>query len=272
MSFTTDNTIEVRLNSELGTDRVSGGTSASWTTRFSSPVTFNPNEFLHMAVRNASAPNTCPQFATNELSYSVLQEGESEEVLTVDQTTVWNSTTEFLAALQTALNALTTVDVTVALDTASKRVSITNNSAGYLRLNRGDYAPFWDKLGYTESQETSSGYIEIASLGVLLSEKVTRLIRTQRYYICCTNTFKNAKTADNDFSEILCTVDIENEFGSYSSEQYNYLYWHQLNDSNSVPSLTFYLLDDQRREIEYLSGGGVCMDLLLKVVPQDQAP
>ena len=272
MSFTTDNVIEVRLNSEVEGDRGVGGTTSDWTTVFSNPVQFTPNDFLHLAARNASAPNTCPQFATNEISYSVLQEGETVQVLTIPQTRVFGSTSDFLTYFQTALNALTTVDVTIALDADTKLVSITNNSAGYLRLNRGIYAPFWNKLGFTAAQETASDYIELASLGVLLSRKVSRLIRTQRYYVCCKNTFKNAKTANDDFSEILCTIDIENEFGSYSSEQYNYLYWHQINDSNVLSGLSFYLLDDQRRPIEYLSGGGVCLDLLLKVVPQNEIP
>lgn len=258
-----DNTIEIYINSMI--DKRPQDTPADFLVDFDTSIRLTNQAVYQIAVKTASAPNTCPQFAENERSCIVLQEGESNQEVEIAVDRIYASTSDFLADLQTKLNALTTVDVSIAVDTDTNKASITNNSAGYLRLIRtGNSAKFWDKVGFTVEQETSTGYIEIASSAVLLSQRVPLMIRTQRYYLACRDVYNNAITKDSNYSQIIAVIDIDGSWGTYNSEQMNYLWYHDITNSNNIDSLSFYLLDDQRRPIQDLYVGGVQLSLIIK--------
>ena len=260
MTFSpSDNTIEIYINSLI--DKRAQDTPADFLVDFDTSLRLINQAEYQIAVKTAAAPNTCPQFAQNELISTVLQEGQSNQEILIQVDRVYASTSDFLTDLQTKLNALSDVDVTISQDSNTKKVLLTNNSAGYIRLIS---SKFWEKVGFTVDQETSQGYIEIASTASLLSAKVTLMIRTQRYFLCCRNVYNNAVTKDNNYSQIIAVIDIEGSYGTYNSEQMNYLWYHDITNSNNIDSLSFYLLDDQRRPIQNLYVGGVQLSLIVK--------
>lgn len=262
MSFAKDDTIELYINSTI--DKREGDTEASFTVDFSDPVRIGNQKSLKMAVKTLACPNTCPQFANDEIAYSVEQEGYPKANLFIDQTRVFPSVADFLTYLQASLNALTGVNLSIVQNANTKKVEITNNSSGYIRLFLSEHPKFWRKLGYEVIQENEPNYLEISSSGLAVSLKVTRLIRTQRYYLACPDVYNNAKTKDSNFSTIISAIDLETAWGSYNSEQMPFLYFHDLTNSNNLDSLTFRLLDDERRQVERLEGGGVQIGLILK--------
>lgn len=252
-----DDTMEVYINSQH--DKLETDTLSNFTVRFSSSIQIPNGRTLKLAVKNWSVPNTMAQFAEDERKITVLQEDETQASLTIPSDRVFNSTADFITYLGTQLNTLTNVDVTLVQDTNTRKLSFTNNSVGkYIRLIA---SPFWKKMGFS----ASTGYTEIAGEATVLSNKLPVLIRTQRVYLCCPNVFYNAKTKDTNFSEIIATLDLEAGYGSFNSEEANYLYYHGLTNKNNIDSLRFYLMDDKRRRISDLEGGSVNISLILQL-------
>lgn len=256
-----DNTIEIYINSVI--DKRPQDTPADFLVDFDTSIRLENQKTYQLAVKTIAAPNTAPQFADEELNFSVLQEGETQENLSIQVDRIYNSTPDFLTDIQGKLNALTGVNVTIAQDANTRRVRITNNATGYIRLFS---SKFWKKVGFTVDQETSTGYIEIPASGNILSANATLLIRTQRYLLCSRNVYNNAIVKENNYSQVVAIIDLENSWGSYNSEQLNYLYYHDMTNSNNIDSLSFFLLDDQRRPIQDLYVGGVQLSLIIKKV------
>lgn len=254
-----DDSIELYINSLI--DKRPQDTPSDFLIDFSTSIRLENQQSYQIAVKTFAAPNTAPQFADDELVFSVLQSGQTDETLNIQVDKVYGSTADFLSDLQTKLNALTGVNVNVVVDADTRRVKITNNSVGYLRLYM---SKFWKKVGFTDDQITADNYIQIDASENVLSTNATLLVRTQRYLLCSRNVYNNAIVKDNNYSQVMAILDLEGAWGTYNSEEPNYLWYHDITNSNNIDSLSFYLLDDQRRPIQNLYGGGVQLSLIIR--------
>jgi hypothetical protein len=128
--------------------------------------------------------------------------------------------------------------------------------------------PFWNKLGFQQSQETTPGNLRVPAAGSLLAEKLAVLIATQRVYITCNEILNNSFIGSTTTNPpVLCVIDIEGSFGTFNTfENNNPVYFnHDMTITNNLNFLSFGLLDDRYKPVELL-GSGIRLSLIIKEI------
>jgi len=254
MSFnqTSDHTLELYINSS--SDGIQGSSSLSnWTTNFPVPANLESGRY-NLAVSSASIANTFPQFHSTERKVRV-----NTVEFNLSRDAVYSNTGAFTTALTSQMDA-SSVELVLSVDTLTQRVLLTNDGAGNATIDLAEpYLEFWKKMGYVDTGATE---LVLTPAQTLLLPYVASLIPTQRVHITCDSIVNNSITPSINNRPIMCCVNIESNFGSYSTQVYPYLYKHDLVSQNSLYTLKFGVYDDKSRLLEMM-GGSVNLSILL---------
>ena len=256
-----DRTYEIYLNSKY--DKRDADIVSNWTTEFPQ-ISLDPNKTYQIALSSAQIPNSCPQFHISETHFRI---GDGVDFYDVyyDNSKVFSNVPDMLAYVSSLMSDKIT-GVTVSQDTDSKKTKITNNSGSDLVLdfNHEGSINFFGKLGIVYNQNAI-----IANTTSIISSYYPSLIGTARFYVACSDVKNNSYTGKNygvNSLPILKGLNVNVGFGSYINFQSNNeLYYHDINTSNTLNSLSFSILDDRMRPID-LNGGSVLMSIFLREV------
>ena len=256
-----DRTFEIYLNSRY--DRQTNDSVSKWTTEFPQ-IPLDPNKNYQVALSSAQIPNICPQFHKDDTHFKI---GDGVDVFDVyyDNSKIFSNIPDMLAYVSSLMNDQIS-GVVVSQDIDSRKTKIQNNTGSDLILNFANSGSenFFNKLGFEYPTNTI-----IANTTSIISSYYPSLIGTARFYIVCNNIKNNSyarKTNSNNSWPILKGLNANVGFGSYLNFQSNNeLYYHDLNVSNSLNSLSFVIIDDRMREID-LEGGSVMMTLFVREV------
>jgi hypothetical protein len=256
-----DRTYEIYLNSRY--DKSSDDSVSNWTSEFPQ-IPLNPNKTYQMALSSAQIPNICPQFHIEDSNFKI-GDGVNMYDVHYDNSKIFNNIQEMLSYVSSIMNDAI-AGILVSQDSDSRKTKIINNTGSDLILNFANSGSknFFNKLGFDYPTNTT-----ISNTLSIISSYYPSLVGTARFYIVCNdiknNSFAKRSNSSNSYP-IFKGLNANVGFGSFINFQSNNeLYYHDLNTSNTINSLSFLIVDDRMRPID-LEGGSVLMTLFIREV------
>jgi len=259
MDSTEDKTLEVYINSSI--DKVNTtDTLTDWVSYFKIPVAISPNETYGLAVKKSAICNTIPQFNKVERVFKL-----NNTVIEIDGDRIFTNT-QNLCLYLTALCSSNGFSLSFTIDDNTKRVRLTNNTTSDIIIDLAQpYLSFWAKIGFQYDLTLGFSNVTIEPSGDILLKYITKLIPTQRIYICCDDVIPNSSYPTNSNKGIISSIDLLGGYGSYNFSVEPFLYFHQIKYTHAFSSLSFSVLDDNYRPIE-LKGGSINLSLVIKKI------
>jgi len=257
MAKTHDSSTEILINSSYLVDL--NDDLSRWTSYFQTPVSLEPNKQYGISVNSASVSNTFPQFHEQETTFKL-----NSTVITVDNDIQHQNTTALCVYLSN-LTIQSGIDLMFMLDAPTQRVRIKNNSGADLTIHLDPvYLPFWKKLGFKYDLKRSLSNVVMTDQDTILLQYITKLISTQRVYVCCDQIVNNTYYFGTNNKSVLCSIDITGGYKAYSYMKQTVPYQHDLTYSQNFEYLSFSLMDDLFRPLKDMRGGGVNLSLVVQ--------
>lgn len=244
------------INSYL--DRTPSDYTHSWTTYFSEPVRVSGKKRMKLQLQNIELPNTAYTFPeASSILWVNIWDGVSAWILksySVATDRNFNTPSDFV----TYINTLTVADSLVfSYDANTCRMTLTNNNANKIRVVGSyryqdsistTYNNIIDRLGFTQDLTSA----EVASSGTLEGETILRLLRTNRYYITCSNLgnySKQSRVPSPYVNPYIIACVASSNFGRISQLEYGNAVFFYTNELE-LKSLKFEILDDEFQSVQ----------------------
>lgn len=255
-------------------DRTPSDYTHSWQTYFNEPIRISNKKRMKLQLLNVELPNVAYTFPeASSMLWVNIWNGVSAWVLKSYQIAT-DRNFNAPADLVTHLNTLTTADSLVfSYDANTCRLTITNNNANKIRVVGSyryqdsistTYNNVIDRLGFTQDLTSA----EVASSGTLEGETILRLLRTNRYYITCSNlgSFNKQSRVPTPYANpyIISSVASSN-FGRISQLEFSSPVFFYSNETE-LRSLKFEVLDDELQPVQ-LNECPVTFSLLIETEP-----
>jgi hypothetical protein len=256
------------------TDRKPSDYTHQWTTFFNDPVRISGRKRMKIQLQDVEVPNTAYTFPdSSSILWVNVWDGISAWVLyhyIIETDRFFQAGADVVASL----NALCAAESLVfSYSPTTCRLTLTNNNAQKIRIVGSyrysdslttTYNNIIDRLGYTQDLTVA----EVNSGGTIEGECILNLLRTNRYYITCSNIggFNKQSRVPTPYANpyILASVPSSN-FGRMSQLSYGSTVFLTCNQTE-LKSMDFTILDDELNVCP-LNECKVTFTLLIEVEP-----